>query len=141
MVADREIGASTHTKKSSRVSSRNKRAAFGGFIVAALASMTGYFLATKWKEFTTSFSSDDDAAGNRRQILLVGDSLTQRGYDSKKGWVSKLASSYVRRADVINRGYSGYNTRWVLDLMKRKPKLFVKKPTLVLCFSARTTPR
>ena len=132
MVADREIGASMHTKKSSRVSSRNKRA-FGGFVVAALASMTGYFLATKWKEMT-SFSSDDDAAGNRRQIVLVGDSLTQRGYDSKKGWVSKLASSYVRRADVINRGYSGYNTRWVLDLMKRKPKLFVKKPTLVVVF-------
>ena len=64
----------------------------------------------------------------------MGDSLTQRGYDSKKGWVSKLASSYVRRADVINRGYSGYNTRWVLDLMKRKPKLFVKKPTLVVVF-------
>lgn len=133
MVADREIGASTHTKKSSRVSSRNKRA-FGGFVVAALASMTGYFLATKWKEMTSFSSSSDDAAGNRRQILLVGDSLTQRGYDSKKGWVSKLASSYVRRADVINRGYSGYNTRWVLDLMKRKPKLFVKKPTLVVVF-------
>jgi len=24
---------------------------------------------------------------------------------------------YVRRADVLNRGFSGYNTRWALELL------------------------
>ena len=33
------------------------------------------------------------------------------------GWVAKLQESYsanFRVADVLNRGYSGYNTRWAL---------------------------
>ena len=113
-------------------------------VLAALASMTGYFLASKFRESfldggggassSSSSSSSSRAGGSRAQILLIGDSLTQRGYDSKRGWVSKLSSTYSRRADVINRGYSGYNTRWVLDLMKRKSNLFAKKPTLVVVF-------
>ena len=57
-----------------------------------MASIAGYFLATTWKFSNPSNGSGD---GNREQILLVGDSLTQRGFDSKKGWVSKLASTYV----------------------------------------------
>ncbi|KEG10127.1 putative esterase [Trypanosoma grayi] len=49
-------------------------------------------------------------------ILLLGDSLTQQGYLS--GWVSRLSNCYIRRADVVNRGLSGYNSRWVLDILK-----------------------
>ena len=101
-----------------------------------MASIAGYFLATTWKFSNPSNGSGD---GNREQILLVGDSLTQRGFDSKKGWVSKLASTYARRADVINRGYSGYNTN--VRFVEKETKLFVKKPTLVVVFLARTTPR
>eukprot|EP00548_Thalassiothrix_antarctica_P003873 CAMPEP_0194134068 /NCGR_PEP_ID=MMETSP0152-20130528/4146_1 /TAXON_ID=1049557 /ORGANISM="Thalassiothrix antarctica, Strain L6-D1" /LENGTH=262 /DNA_ID=CAMNT_0038829607 /DNA_START=161 /DNA_END=949 /DNA_ORIENTATION=- len=48
----------------------------------------------------------------RPKILLLGDSLTQIGWD---GWVGELAHVYQRRADVINRGMSGYNTQWYLD--------------------------
>ena len=118
----------TTTAKSTR---RKHFKRLGGFVLAAMASIAGYFLATTWKFSNPSNGSGD---GNREQILLVGDSLTQRGFDSKKGWVSKLASTYARRADVINRGYSGYNTKWVFDLMTRKPNLFVKKPTLVVVF-------
>lgn len=48
---------------------------------------------------------------SRAKILLFGDSLTQTSFE---GWASRLADAYQRRADVINRGMSGYNTRWYL---------------------------
>lgn len=47
----------------------------------------------------------------RSTILLLGDSLTQLGWD---GWVGTIANVYQRRADVINRGFGGYNTKWFL---------------------------
>jgi isoamyl acetate esterase len=57
----------------------------------------------------------------RPAILLIGDSLTQYGYGLlpcvESGWAGLLSAAYVRRADVLNRGYSGYNTRHVVDLL------------------------
>lgn len=50
-----------------------------------------------------------------RHILLLGDSLTEQGYQNM--WVSKLQDVFRRRADVVNRGLSGYNTKWVRDLL------------------------
>jgi lysophospholipase L1-like esterase len=48
----------------------------------------------------------------RPKILLLGDSLTQLGWD---GWAGQLAHAYQRRADVVNRGMAGYNTKWFLQ--------------------------
>mmetsp|Transcript_49921 Transcript_49921/g.53889 ORF Transcript_49921/g.53889 Transcript_49921/m.53889 type:complete len:342 (+) Transcript_49921:105-1130(+) len=61
----------------------------------------------------------------RGKILLLGDSLTQLCFDpsqgnddggsgSGSGWGSALAHQYQRRADVLNRGMSGYNSWWYL---------------------------
>lgn len=47
------------------------------------------------------------------KILLCGDSLTQLAFE---GWGSRLAHVYQRRADVVNRGMSGYNTRFYLHM-------------------------
>lgn len=47
----------------------------------------------------------------RPKILLLGDSLTQLSWN---GWSATLADVYQRRADVVNRGMSGYNTDWYL---------------------------
>jgi len=58
----------------------------------------------------------------RPLILLFGDSLTERAFGDSVttfGWASLLSSSYTRRADVLNRGFSGYNTRHALDLLKK----------------------
>ena len=54
----------------------------------------------------------------RRRIVLLGDSITQYGWAGVKegnalGWAAQLAHAYARRADVINRGYSGFNTRMI----------------------------
>jgi lysophospholipase L1-like esterase len=57
----------------------------------------------------------------RPAIVLFGDSITQFGFgvDGGLGWVSLLSSDYTRRADVLNRGFSGYNTNHALDLVPR----------------------
>lgn len=48
----------------------------------------------------------------RPKLLLLGDSLTQT---CMEGWGGGLAHRYQRRADVLNRGMSGYNTRWYIE--------------------------
>ena len=45
-------------------------------------------------------------------VLLLGDSQTQQGW-AAGGWVAGLADALTRRADVLNRGLSGYNSRMV----------------------------
>ncbi|XP_077244162.1 SGNH hydrolase-type esterase superfamily protein [Tasmannia lanceolata] len=52
----------------------------------------------------------------RPQIVLFGDSITEQSF-RLGGWGAALADSYSRKADVIVRGYGGYNTRWALFLL------------------------
>jgi lysophospholipase L1-like esterase len=51
------------------------------------------------------------AAASRPAIVLFGDSITEFGFTEPSGWVSSLAAAYSRRADVVNRGMAGWNTR------------------------------
>ena len=59
----------------------------------------------------------------RPSLLLFGDSITQYGFgcppDTTHGWASQMSAAYTRRADVLNRGFAGYNTRHALDLVPR----------------------
>ena len=46
-------------------------------------------------------------------IVLIGDSLTQFGFNPETlGWGTLLQYKYIRKMDILNRGYSGYTTRW-----------------------------
>ncbi|KAK6149992.1 hypothetical protein DH2020_017517 [Rehmannia glutinosa] len=56
----------------------------------------------------------------RPKIYLFGDSITEESF-SDDGWGAALANHFSRTADVVLRGYSGYNTRWAL---KVKEKVF-----------------
>ncbi|CAM9421744.1 unnamed protein product [Scytosiphon promiscuus] len=59
----------------------------------------------------------------RPRVICFGDSLTQFGHDAERlGWLSLLAHWWERRFDVVNRGFSGYNTRWLMPLVE---KIFV----------------
>lgn len=50
------------------------------------------------------------------QIILLGDSITQLSFSAQLcGFGAHLSDAYQRRADVLNRGFSGYNTRWMLE--------------------------
>ncbi|KAL5490526.1 IAH1 [Sanghuangporus weigelae] len=51
-------------------------------------------------------------------IVLLGDSLTQGGWEAH-GFAQRLASVYVRKFDVINRGFSGYNTEWAIPVFEQ----------------------
>ncbi|KAF9671578.1 hypothetical protein SADUNF_Sadunf12G0062000 [Salix dunnii] len=63
----------------------------------------------------------------RPQIVLFGDSITEQSLRSD-GWGSSLANTYSRKADVLVRGYGGYNTRWALFLLTHIFPLDSTKP-------------
>ena len=50
------------------------------------------------------------------------------------GWVSLLNKSYLRRFDIFNRGYSGYNSRWVYLILEDilSPFIFATSPKVQL---------
>uniref|UniRef100_H2YVJ4 1-alkyl-2-acetylglycerophosphocholine esterase n=1 Tax=Ciona savignyi TaxID=51511 RepID=H2YVJ4_CIOSA len=52
------------------------------------------------------------------RIILFGDSLTQFGYDGL-GWVSAVSNLVIRKCDVINRGFSGYNTDFAVKILDK----------------------
>ncbi|XP_078428362.1 GDSL esterase/lipase At5g62930-like [Wolffia australiana] len=54
--------------------------------------------------------------GKRPRIVLFGDSITEQSF-SPGGWGASLAEAYSRKADIIVRGYGGYNTRWAMYLL------------------------
>lgn len=55
----------------------------------------------------------------RPAILLFGDSLTERSMEPEGGWGAALAFHYTQKADVISRGFGGYNTRWALPALEQ----------------------
>jgi len=53
---------------------------------------------------------------SRPRVVCLGDSITQRGFDVEtSGWLALLQSKFCRSVDIINRGFSGFNTNWLLD--------------------------
>ncbi|RSH84469.1 uncharacterized protein EHS24_005990 [Apiotrichum porosum] len=50
------------------------------------------------------------AAGYTDAVLLFGDSLTQAW--SEGSLAQRLSEYWLRRLDVVNRGYGGYNSEW-----------------------------
>lgn len=58
----------------------------------------------------------------RPVALLFGDSITEWAFGYEEvtlGWASLLAAAYFRRADVLNRGFCGYNTQHALEVLPR----------------------
>ncbi|XP_067099577.1 isoamyl acetate-hydrolyzing esterase 1 homolog [Osmerus mordax] len=52
------------------------------------------------------------------QVILFGDSITQYSFSSS-GWGSDIANKLARKCDVVNRGLSGYNSRWGKIILPR----------------------
>ncbi|KAF5566336.1 GDSL lipase acylhydrolase family [Fusarium napiforme] len=61
------------------------------------------------------------------QIVLLGDSLLQNSVDVQDGFSfqAELQAQLIRRLDVVNRGFAGWNTEYVLRYL---PKI-IPKPT------------
>ena len=59
-------------------------------------------------------------AQHRPRVLLLGDSITQQSFwVEHQGFGAALTEFYSRAADVVNRGFSGYNTRWFKWILPR----------------------
>ena len=74
------------------------------------------------------------ATAIRATFVLFGDSITEQSLVPEGGWGAHLASRYARRADVLNRGFSGYNTQWALEAMPYVFPAGADPPALVVVF-------
>ena len=45
-----------------------------------------------------------------KKLIIIGDSNTQFGFSDESRWVSLLSNYLQRKCDVVNRGFSGYNS-------------------------------
>mmetsp|Transcript_18832 Transcript_18832/g.32159 ORF Transcript_18832/g.32159 Transcript_18832/m.32159 type:complete len:344 (-) Transcript_18832:359-1390(-) len=68
---------------------------------------------------------------NRPRFLLFGDSLTERGF-AQGGWAAGLADTYMRKVDVVNRGFGGYTSRCALYITDDLLKDATSKNTLLV---------
>ncbi|XP_063040210.1 isoamyl acetate-hydrolyzing esterase 1 homolog [Engraulis encrasicolus] len=52
------------------------------------------------------------------QVILFGDSITQFSFQTS-GWGADIADKLARKCDVVNRGFSGYNSKWAKIVLPR----------------------
>lgn len=74
------------------------------------------------------------------QIILFGDSIFQQSFSQDRGFAfaAQLANTYIRRLDIVNRGFSGYNTRQALQVLPHTipPRSKAKVRLLVIWYGA-----
>ncbi|GAB4831941.1 GDSL esterase/lipase wdl1 [Ancistrocladus abbreviatus] len=70
----------------------------------------------------------------RPQFVLFGSSIVQMSF-SNGGWGAILADVYARKADIVLRGYSGWNSRHALQVLDQVfPKDAATQPSLVIVY-------
>ncbi|XP_057984254.1 GDSL esterase/lipase WDL1-like isoform X2 [Malania oleifera] len=70
----------------------------------------------------------------RPQFVLFGSSIVQFSY-SNEGWGATLADIYARKADILLRGYAGWNSRRALEVLDQVfPKDAAVQPSLVIVY-------
>lgn len=69
----------------------------------------------------------------RKLAIFFGDSITQHGTNPLTvGWFSALSYLWSRRVDCINRGFSGYNSKWGKDIYEEV--VLDHRPDLICIF-------
>ncbi len=87
-----------------------------------------------WRRVQRYIESRSSNGGRRPTILCLGDSITEGGHSSEHvGWIGRLQEFFSRRSDVCNRGFSGYNSDWILKMLPDLFSRFFKRrpPALV----------
>ncbi|XP_061955239.1 GDSL esterase/lipase WDL1-like isoform X1 [Populus nigra] len=70
----------------------------------------------------------------RPQFVLFGSSIVQLSYINE-GWGAILAHIYARKADIVLRGYSGWNSRRAVQVLDQVfPEDAAIKPSLVIVY-------
>ncbi|GJQ10718.1 hypothetical protein GpartN1_g2509.t1 [Galdieria partita] len=77
-----------------------------------------------WKQFSQGFVEvSHKKALKYPSLLFFGDSLTEYSQHVSPsegvGWGALLTSEYSTKAEVIVRGFAGYNTRWALYMLPK----------------------
>lgn len=71
---------------------------------------------------------------NRPLLVLFGSSIVQLSF-SNGGWGAILSDIYARKADVISRGYYGWNSRRAIQVLDQVfPKDAAIQPSLVIVY-------
>ncbi|KAJ8753830.1 hypothetical protein K2173_000084 [Erythroxylum novogranatense] len=71
---------------------------------------------------------------SRPQFVIFGSSIVQFSY-SQNGWGAMLADIYSRKADILLRGYSGWNSSRALQVIDKVfPKDAPIQPSLVIVY-------
>lgn len=66
-----------------------------------------------------------------KKIICFGDTITEMGFVIElRGYAAQLADRYVRRADVLVRGFTGYTTREALKVLPLS--VLDERPDLVI---------
>jgi lysophospholipase L1-like esterase len=52
-----------------------------------------------------------------KKFLLIGDSNVQYGFSQEGCWVNLMSNFLSRKCDVINRGFAGYNTHYLKEML------------------------
>ncbi|KAF3329893.1 GDSL esterase/lipase CPRD49-like isoform X1 [Carex littledalei] len=74
------------------------------------------------------------AGPERPVIVLFGSSFVQYSF-SNGGWGAILADVYARKADIVVRGYQGWNSRRALEVIDKVfPKDAAVQPSLVIVY-------
>ncbi|CAH9103363.1 unnamed protein product [Cuscuta europaea] len=70
----------------------------------------------------------------RPKFVLFGSSIVQFSY-SQEGWGAILSDIYARKADIVLRGYCGWNSRCALEVLDKVfPKNADEQPSLVIVY-------
>ncbi|KAL5742554.1 hypothetical protein ACOSP7_029286 [Xanthoceras sorbifolium] len=70
----------------------------------------------------------------RPQFVLFGSSIVQYSF-SNQGWGAIIADLYARQADVLVRGYAGWNSRRAVQVLDQVfPKDAAVQPSLVIVY-------
>ncbi|PNS99119.1 hypothetical protein POPTR_016G115800v4 [Populus trichocarpa] len=70
----------------------------------------------------------------RPQFVLFGSSIVQKSFGNG-GWGAILADTYARKADIVMRGYGGWNSRNALQVLDQIfPKDAAVQPSLVITY-------
>ncbi|EPS60272.1 hypothetical protein M569_14532 [Genlisea aurea] len=71
---------------------------------------------------------------SRPLFVLFGSSIVQISF-SNGGWGAMLSDIYARKADIVTRGYYGWNSRRALKILHQVfPKDAAKQPSLVIVY-------
>lgn len=100
------------------------------FFIAGFGAAFSVITIWRWIE---SNRQQQTRNSSRKRVVAFGDSITQHGFNNDiSGWVSRLADWWTRRVDLLNRGFSGYNSEY--GVIAFKTVVVAENPDLIFIF-------